>query len=308
MKNTTLRNIKRSYNSKWKYVLYMSPMLFLYILFVYYPRISIIPLSLYKWGPYTSVKEFVGFFNYELLFSIRLKETLGYIANSLMYVAGLFCIQTVLALVLAIALQKNTMINKFFRTYFFFPMVLSSTIVSLTWAYMYDPNLGVINSMLGSLGFKGFPGYDFFGQNWRAVLLIVCVHIWAKIGYPMMIIYSGLNSISEDLGEAAKIDGANRWQTFWKVTLPLMLPTLLRLSLMTISTGFMASDYVVMLGSRSSIKAFDTLSAYVYKKTLMSSTYGEVSAVSVIMLLFLGTVSIIQFLAMRKVENQILGE
>lgn len=307
-KKITLQGMKRAYNKKWKYVLFMSPVIFLFALFVYYPRLSIIPLSFYDWGPFQSAKEYVGWLNYEILFTVRLDDTLRHIANTFLYVLFLFLIQTTVAMILALALQKNTRINKFLRTYFFLPMVLSSTIVSLTWSYMYDPNLGIINSILGTLGVDGYPGVNFFATNVSAILLIVLVHIWAKMGYPMMILQSGLTSVSEDLGEAAKMDGANRWQTFWRITFPLMLPTMLRLSLMTISTGVMASDYVVMMGSRSSIKEFDTLSAYIYKKTLMSSAYGEVSAISVILLLFLGVVSIIQFVAMRKVENSILGE
>lgn len=305
---TTLKSVRRAYNKKWKYVLCMLPVIFLFALFIYYPRLSVIPLSFCKWGPYSFSKEYVGMLNYQILFEMRLKETLGYISNTALYVLALFCIQTLLAMILALALQKNTSRNKFFRTYFFFPMVLSSTLVSLTWLYMYDPNLGIINSILGALGVDGYPGVDFFAQNWRAILLIVFVHIWANIGYSMMIINSGLNTVSEDLGEAAKIDGASRWQTFWKITIPLMLPTLLRLSLMTISTGVMASDYVVMLGSRSSVKDFDTLSAYIFKKTLMSSSYGEVSAISVLLMVFLSLVSLMQFVALKKVENSILGE
>ena len=308
MKKVALRNIKRAYNKKWKYVLCMLPVIFLFALFVYYPRLSVIPLSFYKWGPYSFTKEYIGLFNYKMLFEVRLNETLGYICNTLLYVTGLFLIQTLLAFILALALRKNTHRNKFFRTYFFFPMVLSSTLVSLTWAYMYDPNLGVINSLLGALGVKGYPGVNFFVTNAKAILLIVLVHIWAKIGYPMMVLHSGLSTVSGDLEEAAKIEGANRWQIFWRITIPLMLPTLLRLSLMTITTGVMASDYVVMIGSRSSIKDFDTLSAYIFKKTLMSSSYGEVSAISVCLLIVLSAVSLLQFVALKKVENSILGE
>ncbi len=308
MKRVTLRSIKRAYVKKWRYVLYMLPVIFLFGLFVYYPRLSVIPLSFYKWGPYSFTKEYVGLFNYKMLFEARLNETLGYIGNTVIYVAGLLVIQTLLAFILALALQKNTRGNKFFRTYFFFPMVLSSTLVSLTWSYMYDPNLGIINSLLGALGVNGYPGVNFFATNVTAILLIVLVHIWAKIGYPMMVLTSGLSTVSGDLEEAAKIEGANRWQIFWKITIPLMLPTLLRLSLMTISTGVMASDYVVMMGSRSSVRDFDTLSAYIYKKTLMSSTYGEVSAISVCLLVVLSVVSLVQFVSLKKVENSILGE
>lgn len=304
----TLQNAKKAYRTKWKYVLCILPIAIIYAVFMYYPRLAILPMSLYDWSPIRSTKEFVGLQNFEMLFVVRKYDTFAYMGNTLLYVAGLFVLQTIMALILALALQKNTRRNKFFRTYFFLPMVLSSTMVSLTWTYMYDANLGIINNILGAFGIKGFPGFDFFANNARAVLLIVLVHIWANMGYPLMIITSGINTVSEELSEAAKIDGATNWQAFTKITFPLMLPTLLRLSLMTITTGAMASDYVVMMGSRGNPKSFDTWGAYMFKKTMMSTDYGEVSAAAVIMFVILLVASLIQFIAMRKVEKSILGD
>lgn len=302
------KKLRRSYRSTWKYVLCLVPSTFLLILFIYYPRIAVLPMSLYKWSPMSSVKEFVGLHNFEILFTAKLDDTLQYLSNTLWYIGGLFVIQTVLAMILALALQKQTRSNRFFRTYFFLPMVLSSTMISLTWTFMYDPNLGIINNLLGAAGVEGFPGVNFFSENWRAILLIVLVHIWANMGYPIMILTSGLNTVSDDLGEAAKVDGANSWQTFTKITFPLMLPTVFRLSLMTISTGAMSSDYIVMMGSRARGMSFDTWSAYMYKETMNSMDYGRVSAASVLMFVILLIASLIQFFAMRKVEKRILGD
>ena len=302
-----LSAMKRKFNRKWKYVLAVIPSLVLYLIFSIYPNLEVFPKSLYKWSPLRSAKTFVGLHNFEILFTVKLKDTLDKAGNTLMYIMGLFVIQTILSLILALALQKGTRKNKFFRAYFFLPMVFSTTMVSMTWTYMYDPNLGVINNLLGFLGRDGFPGKYLMSPNWQAILLIVLVHIWANIGYPIMIILSGLNTISGDLGEAARIDGANTWQTFTKITMPLLIPTLLRLSLMTISTGAMASDYIVMMGSRTANLPYDTWSAYMYKETLNGIDYGGVSACGVLMFFVLATASIIQFLAMRKTEERIYG-
>lgn len=300
--------MKWSYRHKWKYVLFIIPSLFLFVLFAIYPNLSVFRMSLYDWSPIRTTKEFVGLFYYKMKFTVNLEDTLRSMGNTVIYIVGLFVIQTVLALILSLALQKNSNKNKFFRAYFFLPMVFSSTMISMIWAYMYDPNLGIINNILGTLGVEGYPGRDFFTENWRAVLLIVLVHIWANMGYPLMILTSGLNTISGDLGEAAKIDGANRLQTFSKITFPLLLPTLFRLSLMTIATGAMTSDYMVMMGSRSRTMPYDTWAVGMYKGTLSGTKYGSVSASAVLMFFFLGIMSLIQFLAMRKIENSVLGE
>ena len=306
-KMNTLQTLKRAYHKKWKYVLVMLPILFFYVLFAIYPNIQILPMSLYKWSPIRTAKEFVGLHNFEILFSVQWEDTIERIGNAMLYIFGLFAIQTVVSLILAVVLQKNSRKNNFFRTYFFLPMVFSTTMVSLTWAYMFDPNLGVINTLFGIFGVEGYPGTNLFAENWEAILLIVLVHIWANIGYPMTILISGLNTISGDLNEAAMIDGANSWQTFTKITFPLLLPTLLRLSLLTITTGAMASDFIVMLGSRNSMVSYDTMASWMYKQTLLSTDYGLVSAAAVVMFVFLAVASLIQFLAMQKVENKILG-
>lgn len=300
---TKLDIIRKNYKSKWKYVLLVLPSLFLYLLFTIYPNISVFPMSLYEWNPISNTKTFVGLHNYIMMFTVNIEDTIEKAVNTLIYVGGLFVIQTIFSLILAVALQKNTRKNTFFRAYFFLPMVFSSTMISMTWNFMFDPNLGIINSILGKLGVDGYPGVNFMNVGWKAVLLIVLVHIWANLGYPLTILTSGLNTISDDLSEAAAIDGANGWQQFTKITLPLMLPTLFRLTLMTISTGAMATDYIFMMGTKDS----QTWASSMYNATRSSMDYGPVTAQGVIMFFVLATVSVVQFIAMRKVEDKILG-
>lgn len=306
-RRTGIQNFKKQYRKKWKYVLALIPSIFLLILLGIYPNIAVFPMSLYDWSPIRSEKIYVGLKNFRLMFTVGLEDTLKMAGNTAVYVLGLLVIQTILSLILALALQKNTRKNKFFRAYFFLPMVFSATMVNMTWSFMYDPNLGIINNILAMLGVKGYPGVNFFAEDWRAVILIVLVHIWHNIGYPLTILTSGLNTISEDLSEAAKIDGASEWQTFKSITFPLLLPTVFRLALLTITTGAMATDYVVMLGSRANGMSFDTWSATMYKLTLGSTDYGAVSASGVVLFFILATASVIQFLGMRKVENKVLG-
>lgn len=299
--------IKRKYNRQYKYVLWMMPSIIALIVLIIYPRLQIFPMSLYKWNPISNVKEFRGLYYFKLLFKYSWDDTVRYFGNTALYVLFLLVIQTILSFALALALRKNTRHNRFFRVIFFLPMVFSSTMVSLTWLYMYDANLGVINNLLGGLGISGFPGFSFFRRNWMALLVIVIVHIWANMGYPLTILTSGMNTISDDYLEAAKIDGANDLQSFWKITFPLMLPTILRLTLMTITTGAMANDYIIMMGSRNDSRDFDTLSAYVYKSISTATDYGPICARSVILFLILAVLTIAQFVAMRKIEDRVLG-
>lgn len=293
-----------SYRRKWKYLLVLLPILFWFVYLRIYPNLQVFPLSLYEWSPLRTEKTYVGFRNFDILINVRADEFFPRVLNTVLYVFLLIGIQTVLALILTLSLRKNTKINSLLRTYFFLPMVFSSTMVSLTWTFMYDPNLGVINAFLGKLGIEGFPGHDFFQNNAIAILCIVWVHIWANIGYPMMMLYSGLTSISTDLLEAAKIDGASEWQIFRRIEFPMLLPTLLRMLLTTITTGAMAVDYIYMLGGNYGT-SYDTWSSWMYRNTLNGTSYGLISASGVLLFFFLGTVSLVQFLAMNKVEKKL---
>lgn len=290
-----------------RFALYTLPILIIWFVLSIYPHLEVIPLSFYKWSPMSRNKEFVGLFYYKMLFTHQWTETRRYIVNTMLYVLYLFLLQTVLALLLALILQKNTRHNKFFRALFFLPMIFSSVMVSLTWNYMYDPNLGIINSILGSLGVDGYPGHSFFKPDVMALLCIVIVHIWANIGYPITIYTSGLQTISNDLCEAAKIDGCNIWQNFWKITFPLLLPTLLRTTMLTLTTGAMAYDYVLMMGSRMTMVTFDTWASAIYKGITLDTNYGMVSAKSVLLFVLMVAICLAQYLATKKAEDAYLG-
>ena len=287
-----------------RYLFYAMPILIFWFVMTIYPNLKIMPLSFFEWSPLNDHKEFVGLYNFKVLFTYQWKTTKKYIFNTLLYVFYLFGVQTVLALALALSLKKNRLSDRFFRALFFLPMVLSTTMVSLTWSYMYDPNLGIINNALGALKVNGFPGHNFFKPDAMALLAIVLVHIWANIGYPITILTSGLQSIPKELYDAATIDGAKRMQIFRKITFPLLLPTLLRNTLLTITTGSMAIDYILMMGSRMVPMSYDTWSVNIYKSITMDTTYGMVSARSTVLFLLLLAVCLVQYLVTKRVEDR----
>jgi len=301
-----MSKFKKAYKTKWKYVFCMIPSLFFFTLFCIYPNLSVFPLALYKWSPIKTVKEYVGFQNFKMLFVINQDQTMKFLVNTVTYVLLLFVIQTTLALILALALEKNSKVNIFFRTYFFLPKMFSVAMVGLTWQFMYDPNIGIINHILAALGVEGYPGTYLFQGNFISVLLVVIVHIWMNLGYPIMFFLSGLSSIPGELNEAAKVDGANSWQIFWSIKIPLLLPTLTRISLLTLTTGTMAADFTVIVGAAANGQA-DTLASNIYSQTLLGTSYGMVSAYGVLMFFILAAASIIQFVGLRKIENKVLG-
>ena len=150
-------------------------------------------------------KTFVGLQNFrEVFLDPHLKIV---ILNTFIYIFSLLILQTAIALCLTLVLHRNTRINKFFRTLFFSPLVLSGAVVGLTWGYMYDTNLGMINSLLGAAGLQSLQ------QNWLgiagvSVLCVVLVHIWQNLGYPLTMMLAGMNNIPKNLYEVAQVEGA----------------------------------------------------------------------------------------------------
>jgi raffinose/stachyose/melibiose transport system permease protein len=286
-----------------KYFFLILPSLIAFFVLGVYPNLQVFQLAFYKWNGISKKKPFVGLQNFEtFLNSPKFVEGL---MNTVFYILFLFLLQTVVAILISVTLKRNTTHNKFFRTFFFLPLVFSSVMVGLTWSYMYDPNLGVLNQLLTNIGLDGFKSFNWLGDPARGVLCIVLVHIWANLGYPITIITAGLQTIPDSLYEAAEVEGANPLQTFRKVTLPLLLPILMRVTILTITTGAMAFDYVYLMGgSTGGSSPFDTWAVGIYR-SLGGTNIGMPSAQSVILSIVLFLVFLLQFVVTKKVEDSI---
>ena len=269
------------------------------------PNVHLFYVAFFNWNGVSKVKIFTGLQNFkDVLNDIQIPRV---VMNTILYVLFLLVIQTVFALILAFVLRKNTRKNIFFRTLFFLPLVLSTTVVGLTWGYMYDANLGMINALLELMGLKSLQ------QNWLGVVVlsvfcVVMVHIWQNIGYPLTMLLAGMTGISRTLSEAASVEGASEGQIFFHITLPLLLPTLMRIILLTIVTGAIAFDYVFILsggGSSTNAQPFDTIAAYMWRNIFSTYNYGKPAAISVFLSLTIFIVYIIQFFVTKRIEESL---
>lgn len=285
----------------YKYVLIMLPGLTVWFVLSIWPNLATIPLAFYKWNGFSNTKTYVGWQNFEVL--INGGGFTDQLRNTVLYIVFLFAVQTVLAVTLAVTLKKNTAHNRFFRTFFFLPLVFSSVMVGLTWGYMYDPNLGMLNQILSTLGFKSMESFYWLGEPTRAIILIVMVHIWANIGYPLTILTAALQTIPADLYEASEVEGASSMHQFRKITLPLLMPTLLRITLLTIVTGALAFDYIFIIGSGAG-NEYDTFSVTMYNG-LKGDNLGIPAAVGLFLGVILFVIFLIQYIVTKKMEDSI---
>src|SRR5690625_2844287 len=179
-------------------------------------------LSLFKWSGASANREFIGFDNYIRMFndSTILKTIFNDYFLVFTKVIGIM----ILALFFAVALtQLKIKEAPFYRIVFFFPNIMSVVVIGILWTFIYNPNLGLVNSGLEYLGLESWARPWLGDEKW-ALPSLVLPSIWAGIGLFMLMLMGGIANVSKSYYEAAEIDGANEWQQFWKVTLPLVWP------------------------------------------------------------------------------------
>ena len=200
---------------------FVAPYLFLYLFLLIYPLIRGILLSFRRADPFED-GPFVGLENYTQLAAdpVFQQSMINTFVVTLMIVPVL----TVIALALALALNRATRGAAIFRGIFFSSSVLSVTIVTLIWRFVLAPDAGLLGELWTALGWEPLP---FLSDPDLVLSALSITTIWWSLGLPMMLFLAGLQQIPEDMYEAAALDRANRWTTFWKVTLPSLRRTLI---------------------------------------------------------------------------------
>ncbi|HVX79882.1 MAG: carbohydrate ABC transporter permease [Devosia sp.] len=198
--------------------LFLAPALVIYIGFLVYPMLVSLYTSFFEWDGMSATMNFVGLTNYIAIFRDDEVARLAFL-NNLFWTLGCLIIPTSIGLILALALNRGLRGTIVFRTIFYAPAVLPLVAVGLIWSWMYNPNFGVINLILKSIGLGRFAGAWLSGFD-TAFPSAFATYVWASVGFPMILYLAGLQSISREYYEAARIDGANAWQSFLNVTMP----------------------------------------------------------------------------------------
>ncbi len=201
--------------------LYLIPALVFFICFKYWPILYSFILSLFNWNFVTSMK-WVGLFNYAEMF----KRPAFWLAihHTILYIVGLFPFFVIIPLFAAVILTniKPKRMQNVYKALFFIPAVLAFAIICIVWMWIFNPSFGVFNTILRHFGFNG---YSWLNDKRTALPSIILVSGWKQMGASMLLFEAGLMTISHEYEEAARIDGANAWQIFWKIKWPLLTPT-----------------------------------------------------------------------------------
>ncbi|MBR7795875.1 ABC transporter permease subunit [Agaribacter marinus] len=279
------------------------PTFIMFAIFTLYPLFSGLYYSFFDWSGASQHKEFVGLANYiSLLKDAIIPDTI--IHDYFLVVTKVIGIM-ILAMFFAVALtQLKIKEAPFYRIVFFFPNIMSVVVIGILWTFIYNPNLGLINSGLEFLGLESFAKPWLGDENW-ALPSLVLPSIWAGIGLFLLMLMGGIANVSKSYYEAAEIDGASQWQQFWKVTLPLVWPQI-KISVLYIVITTLNGSFIivqVMTGGGPN-NATHVMGSYLYQQAFVQYNFGYGATIGVmILILSLLTVLILQFFMRReKVE------
>ncbi|HIC89989.1 MAG TPA: sugar ABC transporter permease [Anaerolineae bacterium] len=233
----------------WAYV-FITPALVFFVLIVLYPVFRALQMSLYRWPLGAPQKTFLGLANYVELFHDRV--FVKSLFNTFWYTLGTVPATLVLALGLALLLNMKLLKGRsLFRTVYFVPVVSSVVAVSFVWRWLLEPSFGLINY---GLRLFHLPAPGWLASTTWAMPGIMLVGIWRELGFYMVIFLAGLQTIPQELYEAATVDGANWKQCFWKITLPLLNPSLVFAAVIAVINGLqMFTQVYVMTGGGTKV-------------------------------------------------------
>ena len=265
-----------------------------------YALIYCIYLSFMKWDPIFGTKEFVGLYNYKYIFTDELFLTA--LKNTIIFMVVTVFIGLVLKVLVGVFLNKNKPFHNLVQTIMFSPYIIASVAVATIFKYMMQPSGGVFNQVLGLLGME--PSLWYMGED-TALMSLAFITIWQGMGYGVLIVISGLRAIPDYVYEAARLDKSSKSKTFFRITMPLLSPTLFYL-LVTSSVGaFTTFDIVSMLTDGGPGTATYMLAYYVYMQGIRFMHYGRAMAASVVLLIITSSLSVLNFaMAGKKVHYQ----
>jgi multiple sugar transport system permease protein len=274
--------------------LFLFPSLVGVLVFLVLPVILVILLSFVRWD-LLSPPKFVGFSNFTDLFQY---DQVGHsLLVTFYYVVLNIPIQTVIALGLALMLNRKLPAMGFFRVLYVLPFLATPVAMAVVWNWVFDPKVGAINSLLGYVGIHG-PAW--LGSTSWAMPVVAFANIWQYAGYNMLFFLAGLQAIPKQLYEVSGMDGASRFQQFFRITLPLLNPTLL----FVLVTGFIGSfqvfDMVYVLTNGGPGDATEVMNLKIYQSAFVGFHIGEACAMSVILFLIILVFTIVQFSYFRR--------
>lgn len=264
----------------------IAPAIILFVIFMIVPTVDVFRMSLYKWGGYTAEKTFVGLNNFKTLF--QSEKFYRAFQNQILLIVIVTVVTFAFALIFAAILTREKIKGQnFFRIVFYIPNILSVVIISAIFSAIYDPNQGLLNSVLAIFRGEDADPILWLGSQKLVIWSIVIAMIWQAIGYYMVMYMASMANVPDSLYESASLEGAGKIKQFFSITLPLIWTNVrTTLTFFVISTINMSFLFVKAMTNGGPDSSSHVFLSYMYQEAYTNSSYGYGMAIGTVVFLF----------------------
>jgi len=290
-------------------LIFLAPALALYVAFTLAPLVAVFASSLMQFRG-VSISGFAGLDNFAALFSgaTLSRQIINAFANNWYFFLGTMVVQNTLGLGLALILHRRGVGKRFFQTVIATPFLVNPLVVGYAWLLLLNPTFGPIAQILDAVGLGGLIRPWLADPFWARPLVIL-INAWQWVGFPMLIFLAALGSIPEELFQAARLDRANKWQTLWFITLPLILPAAGTVAMLTFIGCFNAFNLQFAIGGINGGPAGtnDVLGLVFYRVAFGDdlNAIGSSSALATLMFLFVFTMALFMRYGLGRLEARV---
>lgn len=287
MKNLLNKFVNNQNCAAWIFIL---PAILGTLIFIIVPVICSFGLSFAKWDLLNPI-QFVGVQNYVELFKSHLFYKI--LNNTVVFALSTSILGVIIPLILASILNSKIRGSEFYKTAYFLPFITPMVVVGIVWAWIFDPNIGLLNQVL-------HIHINWLYDSKFAMPALIIVSVWKLIGYNMIIFLSSLSAISQSMFEAAKIDGANSFQTFKNVTIPLLSPTIFFVVIITAISSFQVFDLIYLMTQGGPFDSTNVLVYAIYKNAFEYFNVGRASAIAYVLFVIILVLTLVQWSLRKK--------
>ncbi|WP_019913069.1 carbohydrate ABC transporter permease [Paenibacillus sp. HW567] len=282
------------------YVLFIAPALLIYLLFFAGPIFSGLYYGFTDWNGFSFKADWVGLENFREAFRDPLLLTA--LKNMAILSAVVIVLQHTASILLAVLLDQKLKGIVWMRAIIFFPVILNTVVIGYVWSYMYAPMVGFLPKFFAAVGLDGLAGLDWLGDPKLAIYAIALVMVWQYTGYSMMIYLAGLQSVSGEIYEASSIDGAGPWNKFWRVTLPLLIPSIIVNTVLSVIGCMKMFEHVFIMTQGGPANSTQTFGIMIYQYAFKTSQMGYGTAMAMILSVMILAVTFVQIKLLSRLE------
>lgn len=262
------------------YLMFILPTILLYFMFFIYPMLSSVYYGFTNWDG-LNVAHFNGFDNFSKAFKDQ--DFWNAVRNNLYFIFFSVFIQIPLIIFFAILISSVKRFQGFYKTTVFMPSILSTAVVGILWGFIYEPEVGIVNQILGKLGIDKI--YWLADEKW-AMMSVLFTNAWQWMGFYIVLVLAAILSIPKEIGEAAAIDGATGFQRAFYLTLPLIKPIISVIIMLSIAGALRVIDIVLVMTNGGPAGATEVMASYMVSKAVSTGDYGYGTALSLLIFAF----------------------